>query len=89
MKKMTDLMTRPNLGNVLVEELRKIDVTTFDDLVEVGSVEAFLRIKGNCGKGCFNMLYALEGAIQGIRWHSLTKEERERVKNEYLRVVHQ
>ncbi|WP_309245476.1 TfoX/Sxy family DNA transformation protein [Clostridium estertheticum] len=27
---------------------------------------------------CINKLYALEGSIQGIRWHNLSKE----VKNE-------
>ncbi len=29
---------------------------------------------------CLNMLYALEGALQGIRWHYLLEEDKEDLK---------
>jgi len=29
------------------------------------------------------MLYALEGAIQGVRWHAIPKEERAQLKVEF------
>jgi len=32
---------------------------------------------------CINMLYALEGAIQGIRWHGLSKERKLELKEYY------
>ena len=32
----------------------------------------------------YNMLYALEGAIQGVRWHALPAERRAEVKAELL-----
>jgi DNA transformation protein len=33
---------------------------------------------------CISMLYALEGAIQGIRWHDLDREIREELKKFYF-----
>jgi len=44
--------------------------------MEVGSVEAILRIGVTDDESCYNMLYALEGAIQGIRWHGLPPGDR-------------
>ncbi len=35
---------------------------------------AFRRIRIIDGSACLNRLYALEGDIQGIRWHHLSQE---------------
>ena len=35
---------------------------------------------------CINMLFALEGAIQGIRWHDLDKT-RKRELNDFFRIL--
>jgi len=32
---------------------------------------------------CINMLFALEGAIQGIRWHGLSHERKQELKEFY------
>jgi len=42
-------------------------------LIELGSKEAFIRIKTIDDGACFSMLQGLEGAIQGIRWHHLPR----------------
>ena len=79
MKELTDL---PNIGKTLAEELINVGIDNQEKLANIGSAKALFMIKGASGKGCFNMLYALEGAIQNIRWHGLTKEAKEKVKNE-------
>lgn len=74
----------PNIGTVLKTELEKIGVTDIAKLRRIGSVEAILRMnKKGMQEGCLNKLYALEGALQGIRWHILAKEDKEKLKAEY------
>ena len=80
---MEDLSQLPNIGEVLAEKLSRNDITSYDDLVSLGSIEAVLRIGETDQSACYNMLYALEGAIRGIRWHSIPREERQQLKEEY------
>lgn len=82
---MSELKELPNIGKNLEKELKKVGITSYKELAECGSVDALLRINEKSKRGCYNMLYALEGAIQGIRWHDLPKEEREILKKEYLK----
>jgi len=77
---MRDLTDLPNIGKKLAEKLHDIGVTSPEELAALGSVEAVIRIAPATGKGCYNMLYALEGAIQGIRWHSIPSEIRKQIK---------
>ena len=73
MKELTEL---PNIGKVLSQKLKEVDIKTPGELISVGSENAFIRIKTVDPDACINMLYALEGAIQGIRWHNLTSERK-------------
>jgi DNA transformation protein len=73
---MDDLRQLPNIGPTLVRKLQDIGIESYDDLADVGSIEAVLRIKEADRSACYNMLYAIEGAIQGQRWHKIPKEER-------------
>ncbi len=80
---MTNLTTLPNIGPTLAEKLNQIGVTTFDELAEAGSIETVIRIGQTDKSACYNMLYALEGAIRGVRWHAIPKEERAKLKAEF------
>lgn len=80
---MTYLTTLPNIGEKLAEELRRVGIESAEELGEVGSVEAAVRITHGRPHVGYNMLYALEGAIRGVRWHSLREEERAKVRAEY------
>ena len=73
MKELTEL---PNIGKVLAQKLTEVDIKSPGDLISAGSENAFIRIKTVDPDACINMLYALEGAIQGIRWHNLTAERK-------------
>jgi len=73
--KLSDL---PNIGNVLEKMMIKVQVKTPDELKKIGSKETFLKIKMIDSTACFSKLCALEGAIEGIRWHHLS----ETVKND-------
>ena len=80
---MTNLTDLPNIGATLAEKLEKIGITSQSALTELGSVEAVIKIGEKDLSTCYNMLYALEGAIQGMRWHGIPKEERALLKGEF------
>ena len=78
------LTSLPDIGDVVAEKLAVVGITGYDDLVSLGSVEAMLKIRDGLDPGaCYNMLYAIEGAIRGIRWHNIPKEERSQLKREF------
>ena len=68
-----DLTTLPNIGKVLADKLRLVEIDTVEKLQSIGSENTFIRLKTIDNDVCFNTLCALEGAIQGIRWHNLEK----------------
>jgi len=68
---MNDLNTLPNLGKVLVEQLEMVGITNSSQLKALGAEAVFMRLATLDESACINMLYALEGAIQEIRWHQL------------------
>jgi DNA transformation protein len=80
---MSELKHLPNIGPVLAKKLDQIGITTIEALESVGSVEAVVRIGVADETACYNMLYALEGAIRGIRWHAIPKNDRENLKAQY------
>ncbi len=80
---MEDLSQLPNIGEVLAGKLSDIGITSRADLVAKGSIEAVIQIGDTDTAACYNMLYALEGAIRGVRWHGIPKEERKKLKEEF------
>jgi len=74
------LSAAPNIGKELEQQLNQVGIETAEQLVQVGSKEAWLRIKAIDDSACINRLYALEGAIQGIRWHHLSDEIKQELK---------
>ena len=76
----SDLTTLPNIGRVLAEKLKVVGVGTAEKLQSIGSENTFIRLKTIDNDVCINTLCALEGAIQGIRWHNLDKSKKEELK---------
>ncbi len=78
MASLTDL---PNISTVNAKKLQDAGITTPEMLRKIGSREAFLRVRATSDPGaCLSMLQGLEGAIQGIRWHSLSPETKAELK---------
>ena len=80
---MGELSKLPNIGKVLEKQLNDVGINTIDDLVNLGSKEAWLKIKEIDDSACLNRLMALEGAIQNIRWHNLSEEDKDNLRNFY------
>ncbi len=78
----------PNIGKTLEEKLIKAGIASADQLKEMGSLEAFRRIRAGVDtSSCLSMLFALEGAVQGIRWHELHKEFRDKLTQEAKKFI--
>lgn len=82
---MDDLADLPNIGPALATKLRESGIATHEELARLGSVGAMLRISRGSKVVRYNMLYALEGAIRGVRWHAIPGEERARLREEMAR----
>ena len=80
---MGELSKLPNIGAVLEKQLNDVGINTIDDLINLGSKETWLKIKEIDDSACLNRLMALEGAIQNIRWHNLSEEDKDNLRNFY------
>jgi DNA transformation protein len=84
-KNLTDL---PNIGKILAGKLNRAGITSEQQLKETGSENAIIKIATlENSDVCIDMLYALEGAIQGIRWHGLCKEKKRELKDFYRSTI--
>jgi len=82
---MTALTKLPNIGKTLEQKLYQAGINSPEELKKVGSENALLRIRAFDDSACFNMLCALEGANQGIRWHDLPEGRKEELR-QFLRM---
>ena len=80
---MGELSKLPNIGKRVEEQLNLIGIYSLEDLKQIGSKEAWLKIREIDKSACINRLYALEGAIEGIRWHNLSEEKKLMLKEFY------
>ncbi len=80
---MGELSKLPNIAEKLESQLSEVGITTVEQLKEIGSREAWLRILSIDQSACIMRLSALEGAIQGIRWHNLDDSSKESLKEFY------
>jgi DNA transformation protein len=84
---MCDLTSLPNIGKTLAEKLNMAGIHSEQELRSHGSENAIMKIAALQDSGaCINMLYALEGAIQGIRWHGLDKSRKQEL-NDFFKML--
>jgi DNA transformation protein and related proteins len=75
--KPTTLSGRINIGKDTETKLIAAGIDSFEKLAEIGSEQAFLRLQVFDPGACLNLLYGLEGAIEGIKWHELSPEKKQ------------
>lgn len=71
-----------NLGPASSAWLAEVGIYTLADLRKVGAVAAFRMVEKNRKKASLNLLYALHGALTGVRWDQLTQAEKVRLRSE-------
>lgn len=80
---MGELRKLPNIAEKLEAQLSEVGISTFDELKQTGSREAWLRIAARDPSACYMRLCSLEGAIRGVRWHNLDDETKKTLKDFY------
>ena len=77
---MQDLTTMPNIGKEMASKLKSVEINTAEELIDIGSKEAFFRLKMKYPQVCLVHLYTLEGAIQGLEFNCLSEESKANLK---------
>ena len=80
---MGELTKLPNIAAKLEAQLTDVGITTIEELRCMGSREAWLRILARDPSACIMRLSALEGALQGVRWHDLDDKTKRELKEFY------
>lgn len=81
-----NLSKQINIGKELEKLLIQVGIESFEELQAIGAENAFIRIQTIYPDACICKLSALEGAIEGIRWHSLSKEKKDEL-NAFFNLV--
>lgn len=77
---MDKLSKLPNIGKVMEKKLEEAGIHTPEELAAVGAKEAFLRVRLVDSGACINVLYGLEGAIEGVLDNHLPQEKKQELK---------
>lgn len=83
---MGELAKLPNLGKVNEQKLQEAGIDTPEQFLALGTKEVFLRLRRNDPGACLHLLYALEGAAEGIRKTELSPEKKAELR-EFFKAV--
>ena len=77
---MSDLTLLRNIGKDLERKLQSVEISTAEELKEIGSKEAFIRLKLRYPNVCLVHLYSLEGAITDTDYNRLPEDVKQDLK---------
>ena len=80
---MGELSKLPNIGIEVERQLNKVGIFTYDELKNIGTEQAWLKIQEIDASACIHRLLALEGAINGVKKTALTQERKTELKDFY------
>lgn len=78
---MAKLCEACNIGKVLELKLKSVGIENLEDLKGIGVEEAFIKIKQidkNAGR---SILFSIDGAILGVKWHELPDNRKNELRN--------
>ncbi len=77
---MTELSSMKNIGKELERKLKIIGINTAEELRQVGSKNAFFKLKMRFPEVCLVHLYTLEGAITNTDFNKLSEDTKKDLK---------
>ncbi|MEI7502698.1 MAG: TfoX/Sxy family DNA transformation protein [Paludibacter sp.] len=72
----SDLLKQSNIGKDTATKLILVDINSIEELQAVGAEQAFIRLQTLDPGACINLLYGLEGAIEGIQSSKLSDDKK-------------
>ncbi len=80
---MEPLSNLPNIGKELEKQLQEVNVQNIEDLKALGTEATWLKIQEIDSSACIHRLYALEGAILGIKKSEIETSRKEELREFY------
>lgn len=77
---MDGLTTMMNIGKEMANKLEYVGIGSPEELVRLGSEQAFLKLKEAYPRVCLVHLYALEGAVCNTEFNSLSESRKKELK---------
>ncbi len=75
---MSELVSMINIGKEMAKKLKTVGIASPEELIRVGSKQAFLQLKQEYPSVCLVHLYALEGAICNTEFNYLSEEKQKK-----------
>lgn len=76
-----------NIGPKSAAWLRQVGLRTPEELIAIGAVGAFVKVRRAGFKPSLNLLYSLEGALQDCHWQELPEARRTELVAEYEAII--
>ena len=77
---MAELSTLLNIGSEIEKKLKAVGIDSAEELKDVGSEEAFVRLKTRYPNVCLVHLYTLQGAVDGMEYNQLSDDVKHNLK---------
>lgn len=77
---MAYLTSMMNIGKEMEKKLTSIGIDCAEELIELGSKQAFVKLKEAYPQVCLVHLYTLEGAVTNTEFNNLSKEKKKELK---------
>lgn len=77
---MNELTSMMNIGKEMANKLHSVGIGSTEELIRLGSEQAFLKLKEAYPQVCLVHLYALEGAICNTEFNSLPESRKKELK---------
>ena len=77
---MSELASMMNIGKEMERKLTSVGIDSMEKLIELGSKEAFVKLKQTYPNVCLVHLYTLEGAIHNIEYNCLSEDKKKELK---------
>lgn len=77
---MSELTAMMNIGKEIAQKLTSVGIDSPEKLIELGSKQAFLKLKEAYPNVCLVHLFTLEGAIYNTEYNRLPEDKKKELK---------
>lgn len=77
---MSELTAMMNIGKEMARKLTSVGIDTPEKLIELGAMQAFIKLKEAYPNVCLVHLYTLEGAIYNTEYNRLSEDRKKELK---------
>lgn len=77
---MAELTSLKNIGKEIERKLKTVGINSAEELKQIGSKDAFFRLKMRYPEVCLVHLYTLQGAIDNIEYNRLSEKTKQELK---------